>query len=119
MFSLVHHKLQFWEENKNSSKNYPTMFIEGYYEILKELGDIILIIDGWKSNNHDCIFQYLKENKKDLEIDFDFLSDIRQARNRINYGGIKLSYDIWKRNELNIKLILKRMMKYIEDKLNK
>jgi hypothetical protein len=117
MLKLVKHKYEFWNLVKNNSKEYPTLFIEGYYEIIKELVVAILLLDGWKSSNHDCLFQYLIEKKKDLDIDFEFLSDLRRTRNRINYDGITVSYGIWRRCELKVDLIVKDLIQYVEDKL--
>ncbi|MEK6858134.1 MAG: hypothetical protein AABX39_06100 [Nanoarchaeota archaeon] len=115
--ALAKHKLQFWKEVKEKSKKYPSVFVEGHYEIVKELATVILLLDGWKADNHDCLFQYLIDRKQDLDIDFDFLNLLRRTRNRIDYEGVKLSYDIWQRNELRLELTIKRMIEYINDKL--
>jgi hypothetical protein len=117
MLKLVKHKYQFWNLVKENSREYPTLFIEGHYEIIKELVVAILLLDGWKSSNHDCLFQYLIEKKKDVEVDIDFLSNLRRTRNRINYDGITVSYNIWQRCEFKVDLIINDLIKYVEDKL--
>ena len=71
--ALAKHKLQFWKEVKEKSKKYPSVFVEGHYEIVKELATVILLLDGWKADNHDCLFQYLIDRKQDLDIDFTFV----------------------------------------------
>jgi len=117
IFNSANHKLKFWKEVEKKSKPYPSVFIEGHYEIIKELSTILLILDGWKSENHDCLFQYLSEKKQDLEIDFEFLSELRTIRNKIDYEGIKVSYETWKNNELRLNLTIKRIIEYIKPKL--
>ena len=74
LLSLAEHKLSFWEEVKNKGDKYPTLFLEGHYEIIKELVVAILTLDGWRSDSHDCLFQYLLENKKELELNWDYLT---------------------------------------------
>jgi|SRR3989344_7378775 len=112
--SLAKHRLDFWKEVREKNKKYTSLFLEGYYEIIKELATAILLLDGWKSENHDCLFQYLIEKKQDLEIDFDFLTLLRKTRNKIDYDGVKVSYDVWQKNELRLELTIKRMIEYIQ-----
>lgn len=114
---LTEHKLSFWKDVKDHSRKYSSIFIEGHYEIIKELATAILILDGWRSENHDCLFQYLSEKRKDLDVDFEFLSELRKTRNRIDYEGVKVSYETWKNNELRIQLTIKRLVEYIKQKL--
>ncbi len=117
IINLVKHRLKFWKEVKEKSKKYPSLFLEGHYEIVKELATAVLLLDGWKSENHDCLFQYLIEKKQDLEIDFDFLTELRKIRNKIDYEGVKVSHDLWHKNELRLELTIKRMIEYIINKI--
>ena len=88
------------------------MYIEGHYEIIKELCTAILSIEGWKALNHECLFAYLRK-KKDLEFDFDYLLELKDTRNDIDYRGIMISKDIWKENQLKIMLII-NLLKELE-----
>ncbi|MBI4919398.1 hypothetical protein HY837_05675 [archaeon] len=118
LVSLAKHKLTFWKEIREKSKKYPSLFLEGYYEIVKELSTAILLLDGWKSENHDCLFQYLIDKKSDLEIDFEFLTELRKTRNKIDYEGVKVSYELWQKNELRLDLTIKRLIEYVSNKIN-
>lgn len=40
--------------------------------------------------------------ERDLEIDFAYLSELRKLRNKIDYRGIKVSYETWKQNKLKL-----------------
>ncbi|MBS3166155.1 hypothetical protein J4444_03445 [Candidatus Woesearchaeota archaeon] len=115
---LAEHKEAFWEKVQKESAQFPTLFLEGHYEIIKELVVAILSLEGWRSENHDCLFQYLLEKKKDLDLDREYLSELRKLRNRIDYNGTKISADLWITNELHLKLLIKALKSYLKQKLS-
>lgn len=51
------------------------------------------------------MFAFLKHKK--LELDFDFLLELKDIRNAIDYRGVTVSYEMFKRNQLRIKLSIK------------
>jgi hypothetical protein len=114
---LAEHKELFWKSVSDKAKEFPSLFIEGYYEIIKELCTAILTLDGWKALDHECLFAYLKKNKSSLEIDFDYLLELKDTRNAIDYRGVMVSHDIWKNNELKINLVVNGLKEYIKSKL--
>ena len=117
MLALAEHRQRFWEQI-NLDDEYPSLYLEGHYEIIKELCTAILALDGWKALNHECLFAYLKSKRPDLEIDFDFLLDLKDTRNSIGYRGVKVSPDIWKQNKLRIELTIKALAVYIRKRLD-
>lgn len=117
LLALADHKTTFWKDVEDKAPAYPSLFIEGNYEIIKELATAILCLDGWKADNHDCLFQYLVEKKQDLELDFDYLAELRKLRNKIDYHGIKVSHDTWKQNKLKIQIIIKTLKEYVKKQL--
>lgn len=117
LLELVLHRKQFWEE-ANLAARYPSMYLEGYYEIIKELSLAILALDGWKALNHECLFSYLKKKKPELELDFEFLLDLKDTRNAIDYRGIKIGPDSWKNNELSIRLTISCLQEYIKKRIS-
>ncbi len=117
LLTLADHKLEFWKSVEDKEQNYPSLFIEGNYEIIKELISAILCIDGWKADNHDCLFQYIIEKKQELELDFEYLTELRKLRNKIDYHGVKVSYDVWKQNKLKIQIIINALKNYIKKQL--
>ena len=117
LFAFAQHKLSFWKEVEEKSQKYPSLFIEGYYEIIKELIVAILAIDGWKCSNHDCLFQYVAEKKPELELDFEYLAELRKLRNKIDYHGTKVSTNLWEQNKLKIQVTIKALIEYVRERL--
>jgi hypothetical protein len=114
--SLVRHKLEFWEKSMKIAQNYPTVLIEAHYELIKELLTAVINRDGFKCETHDCLIYYMEEKHKDLDIDFEFLHDLRTARNNIDYRGVKLPKDAWEQLKLKISLTINALIKYLEKK---
>lgn len=56
LLSLAEQREAFWQSIEDKAETFPTLFLEGYYEIIKELANLILILDGWKVSDHDCLF---------------------------------------------------------------
>ena len=74
----------------------------------------MLALDGWKATNHDCLFQYIIEKKKNLELDFEYLNELRKLRNKIDYHGIKVSADLWNQNKMRIQMIIETLKQYVK-----
>jgi len=98
------------------AEDYPTILIEAHYELVKELLTAIINRDGFKSESHDCLIYYVEENHKDLELDFEFLHELRRIRNEIDYKGTKVPKDAWKQLKLRINLIISSLINYLENK---
>lgn len=116
LLSMAEHREQFWKE-VNKAEKYPSMYLEGYYEIIKELCTALLALDGWKALNHECLFAFLKNKKPDLELDFDYLLELKDTRNSIDYRGVRVSSELWKNNKLKIEMSIKTLKEYIKNKL--
>jgi hypothetical protein len=48
----------------------------------------------------------MEENHIDLELDFEFLHELRITRNEIDYRGMTVSKDSWKKLELKVNFII-------------
>jgi len=114
LLKLAEHKQNFWNEAKLEEK-YPSLYLEGHYEIIKELCTAILALDGWKALNHECLFSYLKEQKQQLELDFEYLLELKDTRNAIDYRGTKISPETWQKNKLKIQLTIKTLKEHIQN----
>jgi len=119
LLKLAEHREQFWKNVLPHAEEYPTLFIEGHYEILKELCTAILVLDGWRALNHECLFTYLKEKRKDLEIDHGYMVELKDIRNAMDYRGVKVSPSLWKDNQLKLHLTINALKEYIKEKLGK
>ena len=114
IINLVKHKLKFWRKVTNIAKDSPTILIEAHYELIKELLTALINRGGFKSETHDCLFYYMEEKYKDLELDFDFLQDLRITRNEIDYRGTKVPKDAWKEVKLKINLTIDYLIGYLK-----
>jgi len=90
LLKLAKHRLEFFKEVKKAKK-YPSLYLEGHYEIIKELATAILAQDGWKALNHECLFAYLRTKRADLELDFNYLLELKNIRNAIDYRGVNIT----------------------------
>lgn len=116
LVKLAEHLEAFWNGVMPKVKMFPSLFLEGHYEIIKELATAVLIMDGWKALNHECLFAYLKEKKSDLELDFEYLLELKDLRNSIDYRGVQVSYALWQHNEFKMQLTIKRLKEYVKAK---
>src|SRR3989338_662355 len=117
LIALANHRERFWKGINHDAKEYPSLFIEGHYEIIKELSTAILALDGWSSLDHECLFAYLKHERQELEVDFDYLFDLKDIRNEISYRGLEISHETWENNELKLQLTIDAMKEYLTSKL--
>ncbi len=117
LLKLAEHRETFWRSVMPKAKLFPSLFLEGHYEIIKELATALLILDGWKALNHGCLFAYLKEKKPELELDCDYLLELKDLRNSIDYRGTRVSYSLWQQNELKIELTIKRLKELVQAQL--
>jgi|TARA_B100001964_G_C14044463_1_gene514135 hypothetical protein len=115
IINLVKYKLEFWKKVMKTAENYPTILIEAYYELIKELLTALINKEGFKSETHDCLL-YFVEEKYNLELDFEFLHDLRKLRNEIDYRGTKVPKESWKELKLKINLIINYLIRYLEKK---
>lgn len=117
LLRLAEHREKFWQNVHSKSEQFPSLFLEGHYEIVKELCTAILALDGWKAVNHECMFSYLRKIRGKLEIDFEYLLELKDLRNSIDYRGTMVSPDLWKHNELKIILTIRVLKEYLRDRI--
>ncbi|MDP2907543.1 MAG: hypothetical protein Q8O03_06385 [Nanoarchaeota archaeon] len=90
-----------------------------YYDALHELAEAFLRFDKIKTDNHQCLFAYLYEKHPELEFSWDFLEKVRTKRNGINYYGIPVRYEDFKKIELQISLYINKLKEEIKKKLER
>ena len=77
---------------------FPSNIAKEYYEVIRELISIILLLDGYKTigeGAHKRQIEYLEANYKDFsKYEIAFINDLRVTRNKIAYDGffVKESY---------------------------
>ena len=90
-----------------------------YYDVLHALVEGFLLFDQVKSSNHWCLFAYLCEKHSELDFDWKFFEEVRTKRNGIQYYGTSITYNDWKKIELQINLYITTMKRAVEEKLSK
>lgn len=73
-------KLEISDENAEQ-------IINNCYDIMRELIEVNLASEGYKSYSHEAVIIYLKKFNNFNENEIDFLDDLRKTRNRIKYYG--------------------------------
>ena len=118
LFTLAQHRKAFLNEVESKAEKYPTLFIEGYYEVIKEMFLVILALDGWSVQNHECLLAYCNEKHNDLPLDYAFLFSLKDTRNTISYDGNMLSSQIWRKTHYKLLDSVSILSSYIENTLN-
>lgn len=92
-----------------------------YYEAIRELISVILLLDGYKTigeGAHKRMIEYLRENYKQFSnTEILLIDDLRITRNKIAYDGffVKESYIDRKLND--IKDIIEKLKRIINQKI--
>ena len=88
-----------------------------YYEIIKELLTALLLLNGLKSSNHECLISFFKKNYLDKEYETKVIHELKGIRNKINYECFFVEKSYVERNKLEFEHIIKFLKKEIEEKL--
>ena len=104
------------------SSKYPSLIVEGHYEIIKELMSSILLLDGYKTKGegaHKALIEYIGDTYKTKfqQSEIYFLDELRQIRNKINYNGFFVKADYLTRNEKIIIKIIYILKEIINQKI--
>ena len=100
-----------------SKKRWNSAF-KNYYDVLHQLADAFLLIDGVKSRNHLCLFSYLCSRHPELEFDWHFLEKIRTRRNGLHYYGTLMREEEWKEVSLGLQLYVELLKEKVEEYLH-
>jgi len=113
MISLIEERLKTQGKTKMVS-----LIISDYYEIIKELFTVVLLIDGYKTLSHKDLINYIKEKYDEFSLhEISVLDNLRVLRNRVAYEGYKIDILYLNRNEDLFKSIIKKLKQIINKKL--
>lgn len=82
-----------------------------YYEIIKELLVALLIKNGLKSDNHECLISFFKEKFPNLDYETNIIHNLKNVRNRTTYDGVFVKKDYINSNKLEFEHIIKLLKK--------
>jgi len=101
-----------------NTRNFTSLIIEDYYEIIKELITAIMSSDGYKSYSHECLIIFMEKFYNLSKSHLVLIDQLRRIRNDINYRGISVDYSYLERNENSIKEIIIELKKHIKGKIH-
>jgi len=110
MCSVRHAFLQKQEIDEETA----SIITEGYYEIVKELLTALLLKEGLKSDNHECLISYFKQKYPQHEYETLIMHELKNTRNRITYDGIFVKKSYLDQNKLEFDHIIKMLRELIE-----
>ena len=116
LLKMAELRYEFWS-NINVDSKYVSIIVDGYYEIIKELLTALLYLEGYKSDNHECLIAYLKEKYTDLAYEITVIHQLKRIRNDIDYKGFFVKQDYLDRNKVEFEHIIKTLQKLIKEKL--
>jgi len=100
------------------NREFASLVVEDYYEIIKESITALMVVDGYKTLSHEVLVGFLKKFYKQFTEEEIFLIDqLRILRNKIAYKGFFINYDYLKRNEPKIKSIISKLTKILNEKI--
>jgi len=81
--------------NKELNENTINYIFEDYYSSILEIVHAIVILKGFKVNNHICLGFFIRDvlNREDL---FRIFDDCRFKRNSLTYYGKRMNFEIAK-----------------------
>ena len=88
---------------------------EGYYSSILELLHALILLDGYKVNNHICLGYYLRDVLKNDEL-FRLFDDCRFKRNSLVYYGKRMDFETAKDSIEKSKKLIKEINSIINKK---
>lgn len=116
LLKMANLRYEFWTGLRFKPK-YTSIAVDGYYEVIKELLTALLSLEGYKSENHECLISYLAQYYPAFAYEIGIIYQLKKIRNNIDYKGFFVKTEYLKRNELEFKHIIKTLQKIIENKL--
>jgi len=103
-------RLNFLRRSKVTSETV-SFVIEGYYEVIKELLTALLLKNGFRSKNHQCLISFFYHNYKEYELEANLILRLSFLRNRLNYYGEKITLDYYNKDKFeNIINVIKNLL---------
>lgn len=92
-----------------------------YYESVRELMSIILLLDGYKTYGegaHKRLIEYIEKNYKEFnDYEIDLIDNLRNTRNKIAYDGFFVKKEYIEQKIEDIENIIKKLKDIIKEKL--
>ncbi len=103
------------------SKKFPSHVTKEYYDVIRELLSILLLLEGYKTvgeGAHKELIEYFTNQKLGLsEADTTLIDKLRIIRNRIAYDGFFVNFDYLERNQKTFLNIINKLKTMVGSKL--
>jgi len=101
---------------------YSSNVTKEYYEVIRELIAIILLLNGYKTYGegaHKKLIEYIRINYKQLsDYEVSLIDDLRIIRNKIAYDGFFVEKDFIERKTKDILAIISKLKAIIQKEIN-
>ena len=108
--------------NNLSTDKFPSNITKEYYEVIRELLSIVLLLDGYKTYGeraHKKLIEYVEKNYKEFsKYEISLIDNLRNTRNKIAYDGFFIEKDYIERKKKDIEIIIKKLKEIIKKKLD-
>ena len=108
--------------NNLSTDKFPSNITKEYYEVIRELLSIVLLLDGYKTYGegaHKKLIEYVEKNYKELsKYEISLIDNLRNTRNKIAYDGFFVEKDYIERKKKDIEIIIRKLKEIIRKKLD-
>ena len=102
-------------------KRFPSHVVKEYYEVIRELITVILLLDGYKTHGegaHKKLIEYIEKNYSEFKVhDIMLIDDLRIIRNKISYNGFFVTDDYLERKRKDILMLIDNLRIIIYKKL--
>jgi len=119
ILKMVNTSLEMIEEI--NMEKFPSNVAKEYYDVIRELISIVLLLDGLKAvggGAHMQQIEYLAENYREFDrAETELIDDLRAIRNKIAYDGFFVKGDYIKRKSLDISRVIGKLKGIVVRKL--
>ncbi len=98
------------------NKENASFAVEGYYEVIKELLTALLLSNGMRSGNHQCLISFFYNKYKDYEAEAYLISQMSYLRNRLEYYGELIDFEFYDKNKEEFESVIKLLKVLIKRK---
>ncbi len=92
-----------------------SIITEDYYEIIKELLTALLLKNGLKSENHECLISYFKKKYPKYEYEINIIHELKGIINRVSYDGIFVDKNYLIKNKLEFRHIINLLKELVRE----
>ena len=94
--------------------NTASKLAKDYYEIIKELLTALLLSNGLKSSNHECLISFFKAKYAKFEYETKIIHELKNIRNRVSYDGYFIDEDYINKNKSKFESVIALLEDLIE-----